>query len=482
MNTRAGQFVGLMLLFNLAIGLLLSFIYHQYGDASLAEREIIRSTLWLVFLSLLVLSGIVCWGIVLAHESRRAAEAESARQTSMLMEEIEAHKRTDAALQKAKETAEAANVAKTRYIVGMSHEVRTPLNSIFGYAQLLERGVAGPSDNAIRVIRRSAEHMTQPDRRPARHLQDRERPAAAQSRRRAAAGVPRSDRRHVPAARGREGNRVPLLAAGASARLRAHGREAAAPDPDQSAVERGQVHGERLRQPHGALSQPGGGLRDLRLRLRHRARGPGARIPAVRARPRAECAVGAGHRASASRSPKLLTEIMGGEILVQSTPGKGTTFSVQAAAVGSEAGCGPARASQAHLRIRRQAHERAAGRRRCSRISISRAGCCARSASSSASRRTREQASTCSAAIAADLVLLDISMPGMSGWQMARTLREMPEPAAPEDHLRVRQRARERAEPGRHARSRCLRHEAAGRAHAARSHGRAARPRMDSRA
>ena len=97
--------------------------------------------------------------IVLAHESRRAAEAESARQTSMLMEEIEAHKRTDAALQKAKEVAEAANVAKTRYIVGMSHEIRTPLNSIFGYAQLLERGIAGPSDNAIRVIRRSAEHL-----------------------------------------------------------------------------------------------------------------------------------------------------------------------------------------------------------------------------------------------------------------------------------------------------------------------------------
>ncbi len=159
-NTRAGQFAGLMVLINLSIALLLAFIYHQYGDVSGAEREVIRNTLWLVFLSLLVLSGIAAWGIVLAHESRRAAEAESARQTSMLMEEIEAHQRTDAALQKAKETAEAANVAKTRYIVGMSHEVRTPLNSIFGYAQLLERGIAGPSDNAIRVIRRSAEHMT----------------------------------------------------------------------------------------------------------------------------------------------------------------------------------------------------------------------------------------------------------------------------------------------------------------------------------
>jgi nitrogen-specific signal transduction histidine kinase/DNA-binding NarL/FixJ family response regulator len=77
----------------------------------------------------------------------------------MLMEEIEAHKRTDAALQKAKEVAEAANVAKTRYIVGLSHEIRTPLNSIFGYAQLMERGITGPADNAVRVIRRSAEHL-----------------------------------------------------------------------------------------------------------------------------------------------------------------------------------------------------------------------------------------------------------------------------------------------------------------------------------
>ena len=40
---------------------------------------------------------------------------------------------------KAKEIAEAANVAKTRYLVGISHEIRTPLNSISGYAQLMER-------------------------------------------------------------------------------------------------------------------------------------------------------------------------------------------------------------------------------------------------------------------------------------------------------------------------------------------------------
>jgi nitrogen-specific signal transduction histidine kinase/DNA-binding NarL/FixJ family response regulator len=78
----------------------------------------------------------------------------------MLIEEIDAHRRTDADLQRAKEVAEAANRAKTRYIVGISHEIRTPLNSIFGYAQLLERDNAGAPDIAVRVIRRSAEHLS----------------------------------------------------------------------------------------------------------------------------------------------------------------------------------------------------------------------------------------------------------------------------------------------------------------------------------
>ena len=160
LNTRAGHFVGLLLFFNVIVALLLSYIYHQYGGVAPAERAVISTTLWLVFLCLLVLSGVGAWLTVLAHESRRTAEQESARQTAMLMEEIEAHKRTDAALQKAKEVAEAANVAKTRYVVGISHEIRTPLNSIFGYAQLLERGADIPAENAARVIRRSSEHLS----------------------------------------------------------------------------------------------------------------------------------------------------------------------------------------------------------------------------------------------------------------------------------------------------------------------------------
>lgn len=159
-TVKLTQFAGLFFLFVGIVTVLFTLVYADYGGAlSPAERHIVGTTLWIVFLIFLILSGITAWLLVLAHASRRAAESESEHQTLTLMQEIEAHERTDAALQKAKEAAEAANFAKSRYIVGLSHEFRTPLNSIFGYAQLLERQSDMPRENAMRVIRRSAEHL-----------------------------------------------------------------------------------------------------------------------------------------------------------------------------------------------------------------------------------------------------------------------------------------------------------------------------------
>lgn len=64
-----------------------------------------------------------------------------------------------ALLQRERDAAEAANAAKSRYLANVSHEIRSPLNAIYGYAQLLERGSAIDTVEAARVIRRSAEHL-----------------------------------------------------------------------------------------------------------------------------------------------------------------------------------------------------------------------------------------------------------------------------------------------------------------------------------
>jgi len=90
--------------------------------------------------------GCSCW----PSKARRAAEEETKRQTTLLIQEIDAHKRTDAELQRAKEVAESANLAKSRYVVGLSHELRSPLNAISGYAQLLEQIRASTPNRAIR--------------------------------------------------------------------------------------------------------------------------------------------------------------------------------------------------------------------------------------------------------------------------------------------------------------------------------------------
>ncbi len=157
------QYLGGLLLSAGVISLVLSLIWYQVASHDPAQDEVIVKSLWAAFFILLIIAGIATWFVVLTHQSRTVAEEESARQTKLLLNEIEAHKETDAALQKAKEIAEAANLAKSRYVVGMSHELRTPLNAVLGYAQLLEHdenASATVRDNGIRVIRRSAEHLS----------------------------------------------------------------------------------------------------------------------------------------------------------------------------------------------------------------------------------------------------------------------------------------------------------------------------------
>ncbi|CDN48977.1 Histidine kinase [Neorhizobium galegae bv. orientalis str. HAMBI 540] len=144
------------------IGAILGMIAYQVSHATPVNAEVIYGTVLIVFFVFAIIAGIVSWFYVLAHDSRVVAEEESSRQNTLLLKEIAAHKKTDAALQDAKETAEAANRAKSRYVVGLSHELRTPLNAVLGYAQILERDetIPAPRQSAIKVIKRSADHLS----------------------------------------------------------------------------------------------------------------------------------------------------------------------------------------------------------------------------------------------------------------------------------------------------------------------------------
>jgi two-component system, cell cycle sensor histidine kinase PleC len=52
-----------------------------------------------------------------------------------------------ARLARAKDKAEAANLAKTRFLANMSHELRTPLNAIVGYSEMMAAKILGPLGN-----------------------------------------------------------------------------------------------------------------------------------------------------------------------------------------------------------------------------------------------------------------------------------------------------------------------------------------------
>ncbi len=76
--------------------------------------------------------------------------------------DITEHKRTEIALEDARNVADVANRAKSEFLANMSHELRTPLNAILGFTQLLEMTPESLNEqqlNYLGYIRSSGDHL-----------------------------------------------------------------------------------------------------------------------------------------------------------------------------------------------------------------------------------------------------------------------------------------------------------------------------------
>ncbi|ADE54185.1 sensor histidine kinase [Coraliomargarita akajimensis] len=83
-------------------------------------------------------------------------------QQDALKEEIALRKETESALKRSRDLAESADRTKSRFLTNMSHETRTPLHSISGYASLLEdTDLDEVQRESVEEIRQSSDRLEQ---------------------------------------------------------------------------------------------------------------------------------------------------------------------------------------------------------------------------------------------------------------------------------------------------------------------------------
>ncbi len=122
-------------------------------------------TTWFRALVSLLAIGVVLggyhWRVRTIAQRNRSLEIEVSKKTLALQTQTQELQTRGEQLKNAKEAAEAANRAKSAFLASMSHELRSPLNVILGFTQVVHRDstLAREVRENLGIVLRSGEHL-----------------------------------------------------------------------------------------------------------------------------------------------------------------------------------------------------------------------------------------------------------------------------------------------------------------------------------